>query len=102
MIRKIFVLFTVVVAASVCSCSSVRDRMADIPQPTADEALVNHIDQRLRSDPTTAKLNLGISSSDGIITLTGRIDELVVRSRAVSLVRGTPGVRGVIDNTMGF
>lgn len=68
----------------------------------ADAAVRGRIEQRLASDPVTAPLRLGIAVDDGIVTLSGRIDQAHVRLRAVSIVRGTPGVRGVIDKTLQF
>lgn len=103
MFRTILTVLAMGVVLGVSGCASTRERVAaEIPQPTADEALVIHIDQRLRNDPVTSRLRLGVQSVDGIVTLSGRIDESAVRMRAVNLVRGTPGVRGVIDNTMDF
>lgn len=68
----------------------------------ADAAVRGRIEQRLSADPVTAPLRLGIQVDDGIVTLSGRIDQAHVRLRAVSIVRGTPGVRGVIDKTLQF
>ncbi|HMO04631.1 MAG TPA: BON domain-containing protein [Kiritimatiellia bacterium] len=68
----------------------------------SDTAVRVRIEQRLSSDPVTAPLRLGITVDDGIVTLSGRIDQAHVRLRAVSIVRGTPGVRGVIDKTLQF
>ena len=64
--------------------------------------LETRIYQRLSTDPATARLKLRVQSSDGIVTLSGRISEASERLRAVSIVRATPGVRAVIDKTRRF
>lgn len=67
-----------------------------------DEKIAMEAKHRLYSDPVTARLNLGIVSDDGVVTLTGRIDNSAMRMRAISVIRSTPGVRGVIDKTVQF
>ena len=57
---------------------------------------------RLSEDPTTSRLGLGIESSDGIVTISGRIDNAARRMRAIGIARSVPGVRGVIDKTVQF
>lgn len=73
--------------------------------PSADAAtssstlddLDSRVYQRLATDPVTARMRLSVVSSDGIVTLSGRVESPSERLRAVSVVRGTPGVRAVID-----
>jgi len=67
-----------------------------------DKSVVTMVHSRLRDDPVTSRLSLGVESADGIVTLNGRIDNAAMRMRAVGIVRGTPGVRGVIDKTVQF
>jgi osmotically-inducible protein OsmY len=67
-----------------------------------DQELAASISSRLRSDPVTARTNLGVEVDDGVVTLMGRLDNKAVRLRALSVVQGTPGVRGVIDKTFSF
>jgi len=64
--------------------------------------LIQAIYQRLESDPVTAGLDLVVQSDDGIATLYGRIDNSAAHLRAVSVVRSTAGVRGVIDKTFKY
>jgi len=69
---------------------------------SADEDLIQVIYQRLGADPVTTGLDLVVQSDDGIATLYGRIDNSAARLRAVSIVRSTAGVRGVIDKTFKY
>jgi len=87
---------------SVSGCATDKRLGSNLPEMTEEHALINHIEQRLANDPVTARLRLGVESEDGVVTLSGRIDQPAVRMRAVSVVRGTPGVRGVIDKTLQF
>lgn len=87
---------------SVSGCATKERIASNLPEMTEEQAIVNHIQQRLANDPVTARLRLGVQSEDGVVTLSGRIDQSAVRMRAVSIVRGTPGVRGVIDKTLQF
>lgn len=96
--------YVVVVALFLCSlmagCATGSGGGTD--PGTSDEAVQTRVVQRLRADLDTAPLNLGVQVEDGVATLSGRIDAPATRMRAVSIVRGTPGVRGVIDKTYRF
>jgi osmotically-inducible protein OsmY len=102
MSRTLLVVVAFGLLVAVSGCATGERLGSNLPQITEEQALVNRVSQRLSSDPVTARLSLGIASDDGVVTLTGRIDQSAVRMRAVSVVRGTPGVRGVIDKTLQF
>ena len=53
---------------------------------------------RLETDTATARQNIGVSVTEGVVTLNGRIANPNVRLRAKALARGTEGVKGVVDN----
>jgi len=72
------------------------------PSSQSIDQLETHIYQRLATDPAMARLNLRVHSNDGIVTLMGVVNSSGQRLKAVSIVRGTPGVRAVIDNTRQF
>ncbi len=96
LVAWVMMVWTVVVAG----CASLPS--VDDGRDPADAAIRGRIEQRLAADPVTTPLRLGIQVDDGIVTLSGRIDQAHVRLRAISVVRGTPGVRGVIDKTLQF
>ena len=102
MFRVIRAVLAVGWLVSVSGCATGERERSPLPQLSSEQAMMNQIERRLASDPVTSRLRLGIQSEDGIVTLTGRIDQSAVRMRAVSIVRGTPGVRGVIDKTLQF
>ena len=95
-VRRWVVLGVLVVAAGCAMTGSVREPL------TGDAALAHAVQTRLRDDPMTARANLGVEADDGVVTLIGRLDSKAMRLRAVSVVQGTPGVRGVIDKTFSF
>ena len=104
MIRRIcFLLSFVVVTAALFGCAGLApDSKEVVAAPGDNEALVNNIQIRLFNDPVTSRMKLGLAADDGIVTVTGRIDNPSARLRAISVVRSTPGVRGVIDKTYQF
>lgn len=100
---------TILLRALVCAaslsfgltgCASVSKPAADQLSDASlsgDAAIENRVLNRLWEDPVTSHLNLSIRSEDGIVTITGRIDNAAAKARAISIVRSTAGVRGVID-----
>jgi len=88
---------------SILGCASTSDSriVTDIENATGD-SLVAQVRLRLDNDPITSKLRITAEDNDGVITLTGRIDSSEARLRALSVVRGTPGVRAVIDKTFKY
>ncbi|MCX7819969.1 MAG: BON domain-containing protein [Kiritimatiellae bacterium] len=68
-------------------------------QPTAgtdDDAIVVAVRERLAADPITQRYSIGVSSVRGFVTLSGAVP-IEARARALSIARGTEGVRAVED-----
>ncbi len=65
----------------------------------SDAELAAAIQDRLSQDAVTGRAPLGVSVDQGVATLSGSLRDAGARARALSIVRGTPGVRGVVDST---
>lgn len=64
-----------------------------------DEASVmRRIKLQLSQDQTTRARQIGVVSHDGVVTLTGTVNSAAERNRALSITRGTPGVKYVDDH----
>lgn len=99
---KVIVLAYMLCLAILTGCAGLDDTSLSLTPGSADEAIIMEVERRLDRDPVTARLQLGVESNDGIVTLSGRIDSPAAKLRAVSAVRGTAGVKAVIDNTVRF
>lgn len=55
------------------------------------------VSNRLRADAVTARANIGVSVSGGVVTLSGWTPDANVKLRAVSIAKGTPGATDVVD-----
>jgi osmotically-inducible protein OsmY len=53
----------------------------------------------LWDDPVFEKLNLGVTVQQGVATLNGAVPSTAVAEQAVTLLKGVPGVRGVVNET---
>lgn len=49
------------------------------------------------ADSAVNKYSIGVTTEDGVVTLSGQVDEAVARDAAVAIAEGTEGVDEVID-----
>lgn len=75
-----------------CATTSTLDGAAAV-----DADIVSEIQDRLRSDPMTARHTFGVTSSSGVVTLTGSVKSVQARAQALNIAAGTPGVTEVVD-----
>jgi hyperosmotically inducible protein len=79
--------------SGVSGCSSTQPASVQ-----ADDALITaKVKSKLAADPEVSAMNLNVSTSEGEVTLTGRVKSDDARREAVQLARGTEGVRHVRD-----
>ena len=64
-----------------------------------DGALTAKIKAKIALDDRVKALDLNIDTTDGVVTVTGKVRTRAERERALSLARETNGVRQVIDRT---
>lgn len=61
-----------------------------------DDAIVVAVRERLAADPVTQRYSIGVTSQRGYVVLSGSLP-IEARARALSIARGTEGVRAVED-----
>lgn len=64
-----------------------------------DGALTAKIKAKIALDDRVKALDLNIDTTDGVVTVTGKVRTSAERERALALARETNGVRQVIDRT---
>ena len=67
------------------------------PMSPGDANLKASVLERLQDDEIVSEQGIGVRASDGVVTLTGSIEDPGVRARAMSIANGSPGVRQVVD-----
>ena len=71
----------------------------DSTVPEGDLDLAAAAQHRLVEDSVTSRLALGVSVNQGVATLNGSVRDAGAKARALAILRGTPGIKGVVDNT---
>lgn len=82
---------------SISACSSFQLSSRDAAMSEADYQTTVIVYQRLQNDPVTSRYNVHVTAKDGVLTLTGWIDDPQVRSRAISIANGAQSVQSVVD-----
>lgn len=62
-----------------------------------DAAITAAVEKELISDPAVPFDRFDVATADGIVTLTGRVDNILARQRAVKIARAVTGVKSVVD-----
>ena len=63
-----------------------------------DAAITTQVKSKLAADPEVAAHNIDVDTNEGVVTLSGRVDDGAERAEAEKLARNTDGVRRVINN----
>jgi hyperosmotically inducible periplasmic protein len=89
---------------SVADNLTVGTTTATLPSPDAeraaysDPAITAAVKGKLLGDPLVSGLRIDVDTTDGVVTLTGRVRSQAERDQAMRLVRDTNGVKSVDDN----
>jgi hyperosmotically inducible protein len=75
----------------------VDDAMTDVADATSDAALTATIKSKMMADTTVSALQINVDTSDGVVSLSGKVRSAGERDRAIALARGTDGVSSVED-----
>jgi len=67
------------------------------PAAGSDDAIALSVLDRLQEDNVTAAASFDVQVQDGVVTISGPFYSEVIHLRALSVVRGTPGVTEVRD-----
>ena len=63
----------------------------------SDPGITTAVKGKLAADDTVKSYRIDVDTKDRVVTLNGKVDTELARSRAVELARGTEGVRDVVD-----
>jgi hyperosmotically inducible protein len=100
-----------VVAAGQSGAERAKRAGAEISEKTAEAAkaaqhalsdggLTAKIKAKMALDDTVKALDLNVDTTDGVVTVTGKVRSTAERERALALARETDGVRRVVDHTV--
>lgn len=70
---------------------------ADENQVPSDRSITDKIEDELIWQPAVSSVRIDAATTDGIVTLTGTVNNLLARERAVRVAESVRGVRSVID-----
>jgi hyperosmotically inducible protein len=62
-----------------------------------DTGITTAVNARLAADDEVSTYDIEVDTSDGVVTLTGEVQDPRARERAIELARNTDGVRDVVD-----
>jgi hyperosmotically inducible protein len=68
-----------------------------VGQTVGDAAVTTRVKARLAADPDVDATDIDVDTDQGVVTLSGAVDNEKERSEALDLARNTPGVKGVRD-----
>lgn len=63
-----------------------------------DAVITSSIEAKLAADPEVSAFDVDVDTEDGMVRLSGLVDDERARSEAVSLATATKGVRGVVND----
>jgi hypothetical protein len=87
------VLAVIFVAGAVATAQS-----RSVGQVIDDVAITTEIKAKLTAETLSNLTRIGVSTRDGIVTLTGDVDPLERQARAAQIAGAVKGVRGVVNN----
>ena len=91
------VLACTLIGVALCGCETIRPMPAR-GTAAADNALAAEVQNRLAFDEVVRGHTIAVDAKNGVVTLTGLPSDPGSRARALSIARGTPGVRMVTND----
>lgn len=64
----------------------------------SDAGLTTKVKSKLAADPAVSAIQINVDTKNGVVTLSGNVDNEAAKTQAVALARGTEGVTDVVDN----
>lgn len=65
--------------------------------PISDNEITNAVDRQLMLNSTTPSYMIDVETNEGIVTLSGTVNNLLAKDRAVKVTQMVKGVRAVVD-----
>lgn len=88
---------TIFIALLATACTS-PSRHESARESNADSAVTFRVESRLKADPVTQGSTIAVETMEGVVNLSGFVDTLKERNRALEVVRSVEGVRRVKDS----
>ena len=75
-------------------------RTNESPEKQVDDLQITaSVKSKLASDLGLSTVpNISVNSTNGVVTLSGQVDSTTSKSKAETIARGVPKVKGVVDN----
>ena len=89
----ILMLAALIALTAFAACSTTRP----IGEQADDRLIASTVKAKLVGDPEINPFNIDVDAVEGVVTLTGRVDDKATRTEAVKLARETDGVKDVVD-----
>src|SRR5262249_5576220 len=67
-------------------------------RPASDTTINTAVKNKLAADPTTSAAKIDVDTSNGVVTLSGKVPTAAEKSEAERIARNTQGVRQVVNN----
>ena len=64
----------------------------------SDTTITTAVKNKLAADPTTSAAKIDVDTSNGVVTLSGKVPTAAEKSEAERIARNTQGVRQVVNN----
>jgi osmotically-inducible protein OsmY len=96
-LRLRMVSFTVAVAAALCCLWGARPTIAEVQSEMTDQDISDKTEDRLLVDPGVNAARIDVSTTDGIVTLTGEVNNILAKERAARVAETIKGVRAVVN-----
>jgi osmotically-inducible protein OsmY len=90
---------TLLVAAGMQILALPRLQAAAAENQITDVGITSVVEKGLKHEKGVAPDDVDVSTSQGIVTLSGSVDNILAKERAVKIAESIRGVRGVIDQT---
>ena len=93
---RISALILIVIVAVGAFAASAQQR--SVGQVIDDATITTEIKAKLTADALSNLTKIGVLTRDGVVTLTGDVDSLERKARAVQIASSVRGVRQIVDN----
>src|SRR5712691_7585680 len=93
---RLSALILIVLIAAGAMAASAQQR--SVGQVIDDTTITTEIKAKLTADTLSNLTKIGVNTRDGVVTLTGDVDSLERKARAVQIVSSVRGVRQIVDN----
>ncbi len=96
-LRLKMVSFTAVIAAAMCCFWGARPTTAEVQSEMTDQDISDKIEDQLILDPGVLSVLINVRTTDGIVTLRGKVNSILAKERAARVAKTVKGVRSVVN-----